>query len=462
MADLMDMGFAGAYYGMQDKLRKDALARDESQLRQAAGAMSLADMLRKQQVDQQLRGILANNKDPEALQSALMAAGPEGVALAANVQNMNAPVSVGPGSVLVRKKDGSPLYANPNDRSNGTQTERAFRGLALAQRKVNSGQPLTPEEELDAQVHRAVLSQERIFTDPATGQQSLIKPLTIPSHITVGIPQQQPAQLASMDSSSPSSAQPMQSPDAALAPGIRPVPTQPGAPSNAAPRKPLDQASEKELQGFNDASKQMGDLFATFQPTYGGFVLDPVADVALKAGRRLPESVLKKLGQEGLGEQANWWQRYANWSNDIRAAKFGLTLTGNELTAFEKATAKPSDTPEQIQQALKQQMEILANKQRNRLAGLKEGGYNMGQASATAGPLRETFDSESAARDAALAATAAGQPYTAAVEIPRETFNKPKGKVFDIPGSGKVIGQLRADGNYYTQKNGKFYRIEGD
>jgi hypothetical protein len=369
------------------------------------------------------------------------------------------PVVVGPEAALVSRSGGTPIFTNTNQRGNsqGTQTERAFRGLATAQRKVNSGIQLTPEEELDTEVFRAVLSQERLVTDPATGQQSLIKPLTIPSTITVGMPRQNqpiaPNQQGAMSSAASTAGI---SADAALTQGPRPMPTQPGAPTNTAPRKPLDQASEKELQGFSDASSQMDDLFRGFQPTYGGFLLDSIANAAMTAGRRLPDSVLAKFKQEGLPEQANWWQKYYNWANDIRAAKFGLTLTGNELLAFERSTPKPSDSPKSIQTALQEQMRILADKQKSRIAGLTAGGYNPSQISETAGPTRRAFETEQEALDAVRS----GQVSTGIPGIPKDVLNMPKNKVFNIDGIGSVRGILRNDGKYYVTQGGRTFRVE--
>ena len=361
------------------------------------------------------------------------------------------PIVVGPGSALVKRTGGAPVFENPNQRSSGfgTQTERAFKGLASAQRKVNSGVPLTEEEELDAQVYRAVLSQERVVTDPVTQQSQLMKPITIPSSITVGIPR-------AAVSETPSTTAPAQASDAAFIPGPRPMPTSPGAPPQNAPRKALDQPSEKELQGLNDASQQMQNLFSEFQPSYGGWALDSLAEGALALGRRLPEPLLDRFKQKGLVDQANWWQKYYNWSNDIRAAKFGLTLTGNELTAFNKANAKPSDTPEQIQAALKTQFEIMANKQRNRIAGLRAGGYNPEQIDQTAGPTRQAFDTP----EEALDAVRSGRVSTAQVAIPKEVFRMPRSKDFDIQGVGKVRGTLRADGKYYVTQGGKTFRVD--
>jgi hypothetical protein len=120
----------------------------------------------------------------------------------------------------------------------------------------------------------------------------------------------------------------------------------------------------------------------SFKPGYGGSTFKLGGQLRTEAGRRLPDSVLP----EGEKERARWWMQYKQWSNDIRAAKFGLTLTGNELTAFEAATAKESDDDETIENALRDQMQIVKDKLDSRINSLRAGGYNVEQAEALAFP----------------------------------------------------------------------------
>jgi hypothetical protein len=202
-------------------------------------------------------------------------------------------------------------------------------------------------------------------------------------------------------------------------------------------RKPLDQASEKELQGFNDAGKQLFDLTKSLEPNYGGFKLDTAAQVALTAGRRLSPETLKKMGMGGMEKQAQWWQNYYNWANDIRAAKFGLTLTGNELEAFERSTPKPSDGNAQIEAALNAQLKILNDKQRNRKEGLVAGKYNPEQVATTAGPERSVQPDEESAIAAIKDASGRGQIANALVK------KKPKPKMLM---KGQIVDGYRWNG----------------
>ena len=428
-------GYAG-YTAAQDRNR----AAETQELQQASGLMAIIGQQQERQAkqaalqrDEQMRSVLANSGgDVNAAMKALITSGnPQGAASLAQILNAQKPTVVGPESSLV-SPTGQPVYTNPAQRPNaGTQTERALKGLMTLQRK-SAAAPLTEDEEMDAQVYRPVLSQERVVTDPVTNQQTRFTPLTIPDSISVG--------------------RPRTAPEGAEA---RPMPTAPGAPPQGSPRKPLDQADQKELQGFNDASKQIQGLMGGFQPTYGGWALDPIGNAALAVGRRAPAKVLERFKQEGLAEQATWWQNYYQWANDIRAAKFGLTLTGNELQAFERSTPKPSDDPEQIQTALQNQMAVLADKQRNRIGGLTTAGHNRAQIDATAGPVRQSFDTD----EDALEAVRSGRAGSASVAIPKEVFRMPKNKEFNIGGL-RLRGTLRADGNYYVTQGGKTFRVE--
>lgn len=255
-------------------------------------------------------------------------------------------------------------------RRDPSQMERGLDTIKKAYGKFQMNQELKPDEVTDLHNAVAVVGQVRTALDPVTQRMETMQPLTMPGIYSpmfekYGVVNGKPAEVFKDPAGNG--------------------------------RKAIDQASEKELQGFNDASTQLFDLAKGFKPNYGGWMLDPVGQGAIMAGRRLPDSVLKAVGQPDLSKQAEWWQNYYNWSNDVRAAKFGLTLTGNELTAFERATPKPSDKPEVIANGLKQQLDILRNKQENRTSGLVAGGYNPEQVRQTAGHERSIVPNDEAA-----------------------------------------------------------------
>lgn len=65
--------------------------------------------------------------------------------------------------------------------------ERAFAGLLEKQQIVDSGGKLTPKQELEAQVQRAILEQKRPAVDPNTGQIYFSQPVVVPDSISVGL-----------------------------------------------------------------------------------------------------------------------------------------------------------------------------------------------------------------------------------------------------------------------------------
>jgi len=260
---------------------------------------------------------------------------------------------VGPGQMLTA--DGKEVFTNTNEKPGGTQYERALEILRSAELKHRRGEQLTPEEQLHAQDSAALLSRQQMYQDTRTGQWFIQPPMDISHYQSVAKVPPGGAHLASV-------------------PGLA-VPNAPGA-----GRIALDAGTEKEMQGLGDARAQLNNLIPQFKDEYGGFSLDAAGQLAIEAGRRLPEGTLG-----ANPDLANWWQSYYNWSNDVRAAKFGLTLTGNELTAFERATPKPGDDPKIIRRALAKQLAILEEKGKRRIDSIKAGGGNVPQAEALYG-----------------------------------------------------------------------------
>jgi hypothetical protein len=253
----------------------------------------------------------------------------------------------------------------------GTMYERSFQTLRSLQDKVDAGQELTQQEHMEAATARALLSQERQFVDPATMQIHTFKPLTVPSDITVG----QGARKRGTSAPTPGVAAPA-GPGGSSGGGFSLAQVPGSAVPNTGGRRPLDAGTEKELAGFGDVQTQLADITSSFKPGFGGAVSDLVGSAKTEAGRRLPESIVGK----SLKERSDWWMKYRNWTNDVRAAKFGLTLTGNELTAFEKATPKESDDDQTISNALNTQMQIIRGKIDARMRSLEAGGHNVRQA----------------------------------------------------------------------------------
>jgi len=308
------------------------------------------------------------------------------------------------------------------NRRDPSQMERGLDTVARLWRKHSMGQDLSDDEQSELANSIAITGQIRTALDPVTQKLETFKPLELPERYKPMLEKYGIKTGARAD--------------------IFPPPSEGG-------RKQLDQASEKELQGFNDAGKQLYDLTSSFKPNYGGWKLDTVGQAALAAGRRLSPDTLKKMGFGGLENQAQWWQNYYNWANDIRAAKFGLTLTGNELTAFERSTPKPSDDPAAIESALQSQLKILYDKHANRTSGLEAGGYNPAQVRETAGPSRSVQPDDAAAIAAVQSASARGAPATALVGRPRVHRIKTDAEWDMLPDGAVYIGP---DGKQRTKK----------
>jgi hypothetical protein len=426
-------------------------AQQEAQKRAELARQSLGGLGPNATMDDIIRSVAPHVQNPDNLTNWM-------IQNRRTQEQQNRPVVVPPGSVLTR--DGKEVFVNQNQRPQaGTQTERAFGLLLNLQKKADSGQPLTDEEEMAARTAHAMLSRQETRLDPVTNQFLTYNPLTIPPEITVGRGNRQPAQPLAPG------ATPTLASQGGPVPVMRPVDV-PGPAPGTGGRKPLDAGTEKEFQGLGDAAKQLADLTQTVGDNFGGWVLDSVADAALAAGRRLPVDVLEKtpgLNKPGLKHEAEWWMKYRNWANDVRAAKFGLTLTGNELQAFNAATPKQSDDPETIRNGLKTQMELIRGKLGSRMEAVRTSGQNVEQAQSLAGPDRLVVDPATTAVDksgvsydvdAVRRLQQAGNTPTS-VQIRR-----PKTKAFKVDGGGSVVGTLGADGNYYTVREGKRFRIE--
>lgn len=266
------------------------------------------------------------------------------------------------------------VMQNPRNRPDGTMNERAFATLRTLKLKQASGAPLTEEDWLKADEARSILSQSRMQIDPVTQQPMWSQAITIPPSLDLWA-QRAPGQTAPAQSGGDSGVPARSGP-------TNDVPQGPG-------RKALTADETKTLRGLGEAQKQIEDLSDTFSPKFSGFVFDSVGDLAIQAGRRLPEEVLRKIpgitNQDVTGT-AEWWQRYYQWANDVRAEKFGLTLTANELEAFNRAMPKPSDTPQAVQRGLENQTNLLRSKIVQNLNAVSQAGFNTAQAEALAFP----------------------------------------------------------------------------
>lgn len=116
--------------------------------------------------------------------------------------------------------------------------------------------------------------------------------------------------------------------------------------------KPLTQGVVTDLT--KDAGKldNLGNLIATFQDDFSGNVVG--GSIENLAGR---------LGGERVGfstpGQADWWQQYDRYKNEVRNELFGASLTAGEQAAFEAADVIPNMDPKVARKNLATQREII-------------------------------------------------------------------------------------------------------
>jgi hypothetical protein len=247
---------------------------------------------------------------------------------------------------LKLQKERNDANAPPKEGA-GTQQERAFKVLKAAAIKQQSGQALTQEEQLDVEAATAMLERQSMMIDPVTNQPMFNQPITIPSS--------------------------MKPRYGSVSAGGKAVNT---VPSTSGGRKPIDPNTETKLSKMGEGVSQLISIDKMFKPEYVGFGTELVGKSALALDRRT-----------GMGnaERADWHQRYEQWASDVRAEKFGLSLTGNELENFEKYKVRLSDTPEVAKKNIKRQMESVKNAIRRQRDAVKSSGQNSEQADALIG-----------------------------------------------------------------------------
>lgn len=249
----------------------------------------------------------------------------------------------------------------------GTEAERALGVLRQLQQKFDSGSKLTRDEILQAQSARALLSRQQMSIDPFTGKPYMERPLTIPPSLSVGA--------VGGNAGVPSVAGP------AVSGSTQPRAASPGVPVNQLPsmeggRKPIDADTEKKLVSSASVLSQAQTLLNSFKPEFSGFVSDALAGAAIESGRRLGGP---------YQQTAEFWQQYEQWATDMRAEKFGLSLTGNEKAQFDKYRAKPSDKPEVARTNMERQLKIVNAAIDRQMTALGKAGYNVEQAKALVG-----------------------------------------------------------------------------
>lgn len=180
----------------------------------------------------------------------------------------------------------------------------------------------------------------------------------------------------------------------------------------------------------------------TFKPEYAGYGSQTVGNLAMTAGRFLPNAVLP----QGTEQAATWWQQYDRQKNMVRNDLFGSALTKPELEAFEKADINPGMKPEVIQKNLAEQRRIIEASVKRKAATLVQSGYNAEAISSAFGMTPEQLGIAGMKKGGAAseptqqpaAAPQAGQPVR--VNSPDEARKLPSGtKFFDPNGVLRVV-----------------------
>lgn len=116
--------------------------------------------------------------------------------------------------------------------------------------------------------------------------------------------------------------------------------------------KPLTQGVVTDLTKDAGKLENLGNLIATFNDEFAGNVVG--GSVENFAGRNLPEFL--SPATEG---QAEWWQQYDRYKNEVRNELFGASLTAGEQAAFEAADIIPNMAPAVARKNLATQREII-------------------------------------------------------------------------------------------------------
>lgn len=114
--------------------------------------------------------------------------------------------------------------------------------------------------------------------------------------------------------------------------------------------KPLPESATKRIETASTNLDALDRLNSTFDDQYGGNAFGGLENFAGRFGGEV-------IGAADQG-QAQWWQDYQGFQNQIRNDLFGSALTATEKAEFEKAMITPGMAPAQIRANLARQAEI--------------------------------------------------------------------------------------------------------
>jgi hypothetical protein len=141
----------------------------------------------------------------------------------------------------------------------------------------------------------------------------------------------------------------------------------PGGPADKPTLKAPGHMITKELTGQLDRLDTLRRLNQSFADEFAG---NPALG-------RVENWMGRTFGDPASPGQAQWWQDYQGYINDVRHSLFGGALTQTEKAEFEKAIITPGMNPQQARQNLARQQRIVEGALNRRLQIYGRQGFDM-------------------------------------------------------------------------------------
>ena len=138
--------------------------------------------------------------------------------------------------------------------------------------------------------------------------------------------------------------------------------------AQAADGKAISIPALEKLAKQSDSVSKTDALSSTFDPSYVGFVSDPLGKAAIAIALRSSDAKSLAMGQ--------WWQGYQEDVNRIRNELFGAALTAQEKSEFDRAIVTPGMSAVQAQANLKKQADAAAKAYTKITNAVRAGGYS--------------------------------------------------------------------------------------
>jgi len=138
--------------------------------------------------------------------------------------------------------------------------------------------------------------------------------------------------------------------------------------AQAADGKAIPIPALEKLAKQSDSVSKTDALSSTFDPSYVGFVSDPLGKAAIAIALRSSDPKSLAMGQ--------WWQGYQEDVNRIRNELFGAALTAQEKSEFDRAIVTPGMSAVQAQANLKKQAEQAQKAYDKITNAVRAGGYS--------------------------------------------------------------------------------------